>query len=326
MSNPRRTLLKAGAAAAAVGALPVRAQSFPDRPVRVVVPFAAGNTLDVALRQVGEEFRRSTGQSLIVEARPGGAGVIAAQAVMQAPPDGYTLLLSNISMLTINPHTFAKLPYDPEKSFRPVTGFVGTSLVMAIPASLPVSDVRGYLAWARANPAGANFASFTAGNASHFAGVILAQRGGVDLVHVPFNGTPPAVTALLGGQVNAAFLPLMAVKPHVDSGRVRVLAVSSPQRSPLAPDVPTFREAGFPELDIYIWSGLSAPAGTPDAVIARLQAEFVKAMRAPEVREKWRAQDFEALTFTPDEFRDFIRTDLKRWAEPVRVSGFKASE
>jgi tripartite-type tricarboxylate transporter receptor subunit TctC len=326
MNIRRRNVLVAATAAVAGGVLPARAQSFPERPVRVVMPFAAGNTLDVALRQVSEEFRRNTGQSLLIEARPGGAGVIAAQAVMQAPPDGYSLLLSNISMLTINPHTFAKLPYDPEKSFRPVTGFVGTSLVMAVPASLPANDVRGFLAWAKANPSGANFASFTAGNASHFAGVILSQRSGVDLVHVPFNGTPPAVTALLGGQVNAAFLPLMAVKPHVESGKVKVLAVSSPQRSPLAPNVPTFREAGFPELEIYIWSGLSAPAGTPDAVIAKLQAEFVRAMRAPEVREKWRAQDFEALTFTPDEFRDFIRTDLKRWAEPVRVSGFKASE
>lgn len=301
-------------------------EPFPARPVRVVVPFAAGNTLDVSLRQVGEEFRRNTGQPLIVEAKPGGSGVIAAQAVMQAPADGYTLLLSNISMLTINPHTFSKLPYDAEKSFRHVTGFLGTSLVMAVPASLPVSSLADFLKWAKANPSGANFASFTAGNASHFSGVILSRRSGVDLVHVPFNGTPPAVTALLGGQVSAAFLPWLAVRPHVEAGRIKVLAITSARRSPLIADVPTFSESGYPELEIYTWAGVSAPIGTPDPIIERLAAEFKRAISSREIQEKWRAQDFEPLPWTPAEFVAYIRKDSNRWAEAVKISGFRAGD
>jgi len=303
-----------------------RAQTFPDKPVRVVVPFAAGNTLDTALRQVGEVFKQNTGQPIVVDAKPGGSGIIAAQAVMQSPADGYTLLLANTSMFTINPHTFAKLPYDPEKSFKPVTNFLGSAMVMGVHASVPASNVAEFVAWAKANPGKVSFASFTAGNSSHFAGVILNHRAGLDMTHVPFNGTPPAVQNLVGGQVNAAFLPLLAVKPHVDSGKVKVLAITSPQRSALAPQLATFREQGYPELDIYIWAALAAPAGTPDALIARLNGEFGKALRSAEIREKWLAMGFEPLPSTPEEFTRFAQAESRRWAEAVKISGFKASE
>jgi len=323
----RRPLLKALAAAPFALMLPAgRAQTFPDKPVRVVVPFAAGNTLDTALRQVGEVFKQNTGQPIVVDAKPGGSGIIAAQAVMQSPADGYTLLLANTSMFTINPHTFAKLPYDPEKSFKPVTNFLGSAMVMAVHASVPASNVAEFVAWAKANPGKVSFASFTAGNSSHFAGVILNQRAGLDMTHVPFNGTPPAVQNLVGGQVNAAFLPLLAVKPHVDSGKVKVLAITSPQRSALAPQLATFREQGYPELDIYIWAALAAPAGTPDALIARLNGEFGKALRSAEIREKWLAMGFEPLPSTPEEFTRFAQAESRRWAEAVKISGFKASE
>jgi tripartite-type tricarboxylate transporter receptor subunit TctC len=301
-------------------------QNFPDRPVRIVVPFAPGNTLDAALRQVAEEFTKNTGQQLLVDNKPGGSGIIAAQNVLSAPADGYTLLLGNTSMLTINPHTFSKLPYDAEKSFRPVTNFLGAAMVMAVNASVPANNIKEFVAWTKANPGKVSFASFTAGNSSHFAGVILNQRAGIDMTHVPFNGTPPAVTNLVGGQVNAAFLPLLAVKPHVDSGKVKVLAVTSPQRSPLMPNVATFREQGYPDLEIYIWASVMAPAGAPDAAVARLNAEFIKALNSQVIKDKWRAMDFEPLPSTPDEFTQFARLDSKRWAEAVRISGFKASE
>ncbi len=323
----RRSLLQALAAAPAATWLPrATAQGASDKPLRVVVPFAAGNTLDTALRQVAEVYKQNTGQTLLVEAKPGGSGIIAAQFVMQAPPDGSTLLLANTSMFTINPHTFSKLPYDPEKSFKPVTNFLGSAMVMAVHASVPASNVAEFVAWAKAHPGKVSFASFTAGNSSHFAGVILNQRAGLDMTHVPFNGTPPAVQNLVGGQVNAAFLPLLAVKPHVDSGKVKVLAITSPQRSPLMPGLATFREQGYPELDIYIWASLAAPAGTPDAVIARLNTEFVKALRSPEIRDKWLAMGFEPLPSTPEEFTRFAQAESKRWAEAVKISGFKASE
>lgn len=322
----RRYILQAMSAAPLLATLPAKAQNFPDKPVRIIVPFAAGNTLDTALRQVAEEFKKNTGQSLVVENKPGGSGIIAAQSVMAAPADGYTLLLANTSMLTINPHTFSKLPYDAEKTFRPITNFLGTSMVMAVNANVPANNVKEFVAYAKANPGKVSFASFTAGNSSHFAGVILNQRAGIEMIHVPFNGTPPAVQNLVGGQVTAAFLPLLAVKPHMDSGKVKMLAVTSPQRSLLMPNVATFREQGFPDLDIYIWAAIVAPAATPDAVAARLNAEFVKVLRSNEIKEKWRVADFETLPSTPDEFSKFAQADSKRWAEAVKISGFKASE
>lgn len=311
----------------AVSGLPAWSQSvFPDKPVRVVVPFAAGNTLDTALRQVAEIFKQNTGQPLLVDARPGGSGIVAAQAVMQAAPDGYTLLLANTSMFTINPHTFSKLPYDPEKNFKPVTNFLGAAMVMAVHASVPANNVAEFVAWTKANPGKVSFASFTAGNSSHFAGVILNQRAGLDMTHVPFNGTPPAVQNLVGGQVNAAFLPLLAVKPHVESGKVKVIAITSPQRSALVPNLATFREQGYPELDIYIWSSIAAPAGTPDAIISRINTEFVKALRSAEIRDKWAAVAFEPMPATPEETARFAQAESRRWAEAVKISGFKATE
>jgi tripartite-type tricarboxylate transporter receptor subunit TctC len=305
-----------------------QAQSFPDKPVRVVVPFAAGNTLDASMRQVAEIFQRQTGQQLIIDNKPGGGGTIAASAVANAAPDGHTLLLSNTSMLAINPHTFAKLPYDAEKSFRPVTGFLGASLVLAVNAEkVPATTLQQFIAWAKnPPPGGVSYASFTAGNSSHFAGVILNKRAGLDMVHVPFNGSPPAVQNLVGGQVHAAFLPLMAVKAQMEAGKLRVLAISTPKRSPLLPQVPTFVEEGFPDLEIYIWSGLSAPADTPDAVVERLNTLFNQALSSPEIGQKWRAIDFEPLPMTPAQYGDFVRADSRRWAEAVRLSGFKVSE
>ena len=218
---------------ATLGTAAVRAQTFPERPIKIIMPFAAGNTLDVSLRQVSEIFLRSTGQPIIIENKPGGSGLIAAQACAQAAPDGYTLLLGNTSMLTINPHTFSKLPYDPVKSFRPVTNFLGATMVFAAHAAVPANNLKEWIAYAKANPAKTNFASFTAGNSSHFAGVLLNKHAGIDMVHVPHNGTPPAVQNLLGAQVQTAFLPLMAVKPHVESGKIKVFAVTSSKRSAL---------------------------------------------------------------------------------------------
>ena len=249
----RRDLLKAISAGPLALALPsAHSQTFPDKPIRVVVPFAAGNTLDTALRQVAEVFKANTGQPLIVDAKPGGSGIIAAQNVMNAAPDGYTLLLCNTSMFTINPHTFSSLPYDPDKNFKPVTNFLGAAMVMAVNDSVPARNVAEFVTWAKANPGKVSYASFTAGNSSHFAGIILNQRAGIDMLHVPFNGTPPAVTALLSGTVNAAFVPMMAVKQHVESGKLKVLAITTPKRSEHMPTLATFREQGYPDMDIFI--------------------------------------------------------------------------
>ncbi len=302
------------------------AQEFPAKPIRVYTPFAAGNTLDTALRIVSDRMRDSGGMTLIVENKPGGAGFIAAQAGAQAPPDGYTLLLAGAGMMVINPHTFSKLPYDPEKSYKPVTNFLGSALVLAAHPSLPANNLTELIAYAKANPGKLSYASFTAGNSSHFAGVLFNQRAGIDLLHVPFNGTPPAVQNLVGGQVNTAYLPYLAVKPHVDAGRVKLLAVTSEKRSPLLPNLATFEEAGFPDLTITTWAALLAPAGTPDALVQKLNAELTRALRSDEVRDRFRAMDFVPLPSTPEEFTAYMRRDSKRWAEAVRLSGFKSAE
>ena len=335
--NRRHWLAQAGKAATIVplmvlsgglaAAGSAKAQVFPSKPVRVIVPFAPGNTLDASLRQVSEVFQRNTGHPLLIDNRPGGAGLVAVQALLQSPPDGYTLLLTNTSMLTINPHTFSKLPYDPEKSFKHVTNYLGATMVFAVnAANVPPSTMPEFIAWARPQGGKNSYASFTAGNSSHFAGVILNKRTGTDLTHIPFNGTPPAVQNLVGGQVHAAILPLLAVKPHVESGKVRVLAVTSPQRSPLMPNVPTFTELGLPEMEIFIWSSLAVPASTPDAIVAQLNAHFVKALSTDEIREKWSRIDFTPLPATPEEVLRFVRAESARWGEAVRISGFKVSE
>lgn len=322
----RRNILKAIGASPLAFALPsANSQTFPDRPVRVVVPFAAGNTLDTSLRQVAELFKANTGQPILVDAKPGGSGIIAAQNVMNATPDGYTLLLCNTSMFTINPHTFASLPYDPDKNFKPVTGFLGAAMVMAVNADVPAKTLAEFIAWTKANPGKVSYASFTAGNSSHFAGIILNQRAGIDMLHVPFNGTPPAVTALLSGTVNAAFVPMMAVKQHVESGKVKVLAITSPKRSTHMPNLPTFREQGYPDMEIFIWSGLAAPANTPDAVIARLNTEFNKTLNSQQIKDQWHTVGFEPLPSSPQEFKAFYQAESKRWAEAVKISGFKAA-
>ena len=193
-------------------------------------------------------------------------------------------------------------------------------------ANVPPNTLAEFIAWAKPQGDKVSYASFTAGNSSHFAGVILNKQAGLNLVHVPYNGSPPAVQSLVGGQVHGAFLPLMAVKPHLESGKVKVLAVTSPKRSPLMPNVPTFTEQGLPDMEIYIWSSIVAPAGTPDAVIAKLNADIGAALRTAEIRDKWRAVDFEPIPTTPEEAAAFARAESKRWAEAVRISGFKATE
>jgi tripartite-type tricarboxylate transporter receptor subunit TctC len=326
-SRARRRALQLAAAVVAgscsLGALAAD-PAFPARPVHVYVPFAAGNTLDNALRQVAEEFLKNTGQPMIIENKPGGAGIIAAQLVARAPADGYSLLLVNTSMLAVNPYTFKKkLPYDTQKSFRYVTGFVGSTLVLAANRTVPANNLQEFARWAKAQKNPVSYASFTAGNSSHFAGVILNEKLGLDLVHVPFNGTPPAVQNLIGEQVQTAFLPLIAVKQHMDSGKVKVLGVSSPQRSELMPDVPTFAEQGVPEMNIYIWSGFAAPAGTPDGVLNKLNEELNKVLRSAEIRAKWRDMDFEPMPMSPTEFSGYIRDESSRWRKVVEISGFK---
>ena len=328
-SRRRAVQMLSVAALLSVAGASAMAQSdaYPARPVHVIVPFAAGNTLDNALRQVAEEYRKNTGQPMVIENKPGGAGIIAAQQVARAPADGYTVLLGNTSMLTINPYTFKKkLPYDPEKSFKYVTGLLGSTLVLAANKTVPATNLQEFAAWSKAQKTPVSYASFTAGNSSHFAGVILNEKMGLNLVHVPFNGTPPAVQNLIGEQVQTAFLPLTAVKPHVDAGKVKVLGVSSPKRSELMPNVATFAEQGMPDMTIYIWSVFAVPAGTPDAVVNKLNEDINKILRSQDIRAKWRDMDFEPMPMTSKDMSNYIRDESSRWRKVVEISGFKIED
>jgi tripartite-type tricarboxylate transporter receptor subunit TctC len=304
----------------------VHAQDFPSRPVRVISQFNAGSALDAVLRLVGEKFKDVTGQQLLIDNKPGGSGFVAALAGANALPDGYSILMGGSGMMTVNPHTFKTLPYDPEKSFRPVTNLIGAALVFGASSAVPANDLHEFVAWAKAHPNSTNFASYTPGSPSHFAGYIFNKRAGIDMLHVPYNGAAPAVTALLGGQVQTAFLQLLSLKAQLDSGRVKAFAITGEKRSPLLPNVPTFAELGYPEMTIYAWIGLYVPAATPDPIVGELSSIFNKVLRSPEIAEKLRSLDFEPLPSTPAELAAYMKTDSARWQEAVKLSGFKPNE
>lgn len=323
---PLRTVFAVAAAMIAGSALANDAATFPSRPIHLIVPFAAGNTLDASARVMAEAFSRNTGQPIIIDNRPGGAGAIGAQAAANANPDGYTVLMASSGMLAINPHTFSKLAYDPEKSFKAITGFVGSPMVMAIHKDVPATDLNGFIDWTRKHPNTVSYGSFTAGNPSHFAGVILNQKANLDMAHIPYNGTGPAVQNLVGGQIHATFAPSLAVAPFLEGGRVKILATTSPERRPNLPEVPTFSELGYPELDILMWTTFMVPAGTPDAIVEKLSVEFGKALKDTEVAAKLDSMDFVLLPSNPEDTRKFITDESKRWGEAVKLSGFKAAE
>ncbi len=319
----RRTSMRLVALGALIASAPLSAQDFPAKPIRMISPFPAGNVNEIVVRTVGDRFKDVTGQPFVYDYKPGGAGVIAAQALMAAPPDGYTVLLCTSGMTSINPHAFAKLPYDPAKDFAPITAAIRTQLIFAAHPSVPAANLAEFIAYAKANPGKTNFASFTAGNPSHFAGVILNQLAGIDMLHVAYKGTPPAMQDLLGGQVMTAFVPIISVKPHAETGKLKAYALTG-ARSPLMPGVPTFKELGYPAMEIYAWTGFLAPAGTPPAIVQRLNREFTAALRLPDAQAKLRAVDLEPIPNSPDEFAAMMKADTERWRDIVKASGFRA--
>ena len=306
-------------------AVPAFAQdAFPNKPVRVISPFPAGNVLDPLVRGTGDYVQKATGQPVVIEHKPGGAGVIAAQALLAAPADGYTVLLASSGLAVINPHTFSKLPYDPEKDFAPITQGVRSELYFVVSENVPARTLKEFLDHAKANLGKTNFGSFTPGNPSHFAGVLLNKYAGIDMTHVGYRGTPPVVQDLLGGNLMSAFLPLGAVRQHLPGGKVRLLASAGAERRAVAKDVPTFKEAGFPQIEIYTWAGFVARSGTPQPAIDRLNALFVAALNLPELAARLAAVDLEPKPGTPAEFAAAMKADSARWAEAVKLSGFKA--
>jgi tripartite-type tricarboxylate transporter receptor subunit TctC len=306
-----------------LGAAAVAAQGYPDRPVKLVVPFPPGGPLDVTGRLIAQKLTDAWGQAVVVENKPGAGGNIGADLVAKSAPDGYTILMGALSTHAVNPSLYAKMPYDAMKDFAPITLLAVTPNVLVVNPSLPVNSVKDLVAYAKANPGKLSFGSGSNGSAGHLAGELFKVDTGTDIVHIPYKGGAPATQALLAGDVQFMFDNLANATAQVKAGKLKALAVTTAQRSKLAPDLPTMAEAGLPGFDISTWYGLLAPAGTPKEVIAKWNADVVKILNTPEVRERLAAQGAEAAPTTPEQFAAFMRSEIPKYARIVKASGAK---
>ena len=311
---------------AALGAalLPLAAQSqaFPSKPIRVIVPYGAGGTSDILARQVGPKITETTGQPVIVENKPGANGNVGAEFVAKSTPDGYTVLLADIGALCISPSVYPKLPFDPIKDFAPVVMVSYSPHVLAVHPSVPVNSVKELVEFAKAKPDTLNFAISGTGGAPHLAGIEFAQRTGVKWAYIPYKGGAPAVADVVAGQANVLFNGMLATYPQVRNGKLRALAVSSAKRVSAAPDLPTVAET-LPGFETGSWQGVVAPPGTPREVVAKLNAEFTRALNLPDIKEKLVAQGTEVRTDTPESFGRFMREEVAKWSKVVKESGAK---
>jgi tripartite-type tricarboxylate transporter receptor subunit TctC len=308
-------------------AVPSHAQSaaapYPNRTIRLVIPFPPGGPLDIVGRALAQKLTEAWGQSVVVDNRPGAGGNIGADIVAKAPPDGYTILMGALSTHAVNPSLFPKMPYDAVKDFAPITLVAITPNVLVVNASLPVGTAKEFIAYAKANSGKLAFGSGSNGSAGHLAGELFKVETGADVTHVPYKGGAPATQALLAGDTQFMFDNLANATPQVKAGKLKALAVTTAQRSKLAPDLPTMAEAGIPGFDISTWFGLLAPAGTPSDVIAKWNAEVTKILHSTEMRERLVAQGAEPAPTSPAEFAAFIQSEIQKYAKIVKASGAK---
>jgi tripartite-type tricarboxylate transporter receptor subunit TctC len=300
------------------------AELLSSRPITIIIPFTPGASADTLQRMVGRKVTENTGQILVVESRPGGGGAIGASAVKQAPPDGHTLFQANAGSHAANVSLYSTLPYDPVKDFRPITLMWTFPQLLTVPLGSPARSVSDLVALAKSKPAGLSFASQGSGSGGHLLGEMLKVRTGANMVHIPYRGAGPAALDLATGRVDFFFVSYSSVLSFLQAGKVRVLAVTSPKRLPVLPDTPTMREVGFAGIELDAWFGLVAPAGTPDAVIGKLNTAFVQAVRDPEIVKQVRDQGAEAVATTPAEFAAFIASETERFGKIVKAVGAKA--
>ncbi len=301
------------------------AQTFPDKPVRIVVPFGTGSAVDTIARVVGAQVAEQIGQPVIIDNRTGANGIIAAEAVARSAPDGYTLFMPNDGMMAANPAMYAKLPYDPLKDFLPVTLFSTVPLVLVVNPSVPAKNLAEFVALAKAKPDSINYSSTGAGAAQHLAMEFFMEASGTRLTHVPYKAMGPALADVLAGHVPAMFSGMSNVITLVRDGKLRALGASTAKRSSAMPEVPTIAEAGVPGYSYAAWNGVVAPAGTPPDVIRKLHAEFSKAIAAPAVRAKLSTLGFELSGDGPAEFGALIRADFARYGKLIRTLGITAN-
>jgi tripartite-type tricarboxylate transporter receptor subunit TctC len=306
-----------GAAAAA------SAQGYPVKPVRLIVPLAAGGPSDIMARNLAQKLGASLGQQVVVDNRPGAGGAVGTDLGAKAAPDGYTLVLVSNSF-TVDPTLNAKLPYDTFKDLVPISLLASAPYVLVARPSLQAGSLQELVALAGKSPGRLNYASGGSGTGPHVSTELLKLRAAIHMTHIPYKGAGPAMTDLVGGQVDVLLVSQLASLPHIKAGRMKPLAVSSARRSTVLPDVPTVAESGFPGYDEYGYFGVVAPAGTPHEIVTKLHAEIVKAMNAPELRDRLARDGVEVVASTPAEFAAFIRADVDKWADVIRKQGIKA--
>jgi len=325
MTRMKRLLAAAAGCAFVIisGALP--AQGYPAKPIRVVVPYAPGGATDLTARLVGQKMQEGMKQNVLVDNRPGAGGVIGADIVAKAAPDGYTVLVAVPAEMAILPH-LQKMPYNVARDFAPVSLAAVTPLILVVHPSLPAKSVKELVAFARARPGQLSYGSAGTGGVQHLSGELFKITMKLDLVHVPYKGAGPVMPDLIGGHVPMFFSGMPPAMPHVKAGKLRALAVTTTRRSSAAPDVPTMGEAGVPGFDISNWFAYFVPSGTPASVIARLNSEVNRGLQQPDVREKLANVGAEAVGTSPEELAKFVRAETEKFARLVKLSGAKATD
>jgi tripartite-type tricarboxylate transporter receptor subunit TctC len=300
------------------------AQNYPTKPIRLIVPFAPGGPTDIMSRAISERITARLGQQLVIDNRPGAGGGIGTEIASHAAPDGYTMVLGHIGTHAINVSLYSRTGYDPVKDFAPITMIATLPLGLWVNVSVPAQSVKELVALARAKPGSLNFGSAGSGGPTHMAGEMLKSMAHVDIVHVPYKGNAASLTDLVAGRVQMMFSNLLTAGPHARAGKLRGLAVSSAKRSPQAPELPTIAEAGVPGYDITPWYGVLFPAGTPRAIIMRLNQEIGAILTTPEMADRFRAQGIDLVTSTPEAFSDLIKSEIPKWRKVVKDSGATA--
>ena len=300
------------------------AQAYPGKPIRIVVPFAAGGTSDILARAIGPKMTETWNQPIVVENKTGANGNVGAEFVARSAPDGYTMLLSDVGALAINPSVYPNMPYDPVKDFSPVIMISYSPHVLAVHPSVPAANIRELIAFAKANPGKLNFANSGTGGAPHLAGVEFAQRTGIQWAYIPYKGGSQAVTDVVAGQSNVLFNGMLATYPAVKGGRLRGIAVSSAERVPSAPELPTVAESGLPGFVTGSYQGLLAAAGTPKEIIGKLNAELTRILNTQDMKDMLAKQGTEVRAGAPEALGTFIASEKTRWAKVVKEAGIKA--
>ena len=313
-----------GAAALLLAAAAAQAQHYPSKPVRIIIPFPPGGNTDIYARPVAAKMGEIYGHQMVVDNRPGAGGSIGADVVAKSPPDGYTMVTAVTGTMAINQFLYRKLPFDPDKDFAPVTQVGSLPLILVVHPSLPAKNVREFIAMAKAKPGQLNYGSSGVGTATHMTTELFKSMAGVDLVHIPYKGSGQVMGDVIGGQLALIFDQIVSSLPHVQGGKLRMLAITSAKRFPSLPDLPTIAESGVPGYESISWAGVAVPAGTPKEIIARLHAEIVKVLAAPDIRERFLRDGIETIGSTPEQFTEHIRRERIKWAKVVKDSGAKA--